>query len=323
MEWLMGFQKFVTPSLYDPQVIGQANYVYNDNKISLFYPCPGYTKCSPYVINLPKGRYIFEVWGAQGGGKNTGIPCGDGGKGGYSRGTVQLENAMTFYVYIGSSGTKGGDGGFNGGGAVGSKEFITGQSGYRAPGGGATDIRTIPGQNITLKTVNYITEYYGPENSLHSRVIVAGGGGGNSEVEGYGGGEHGSLIPHDPEPTTSGNQISGGITHTGTNADLGFGGFTTRFGQGISGGGGGYYGGGGGTFGYGGSGYIDLNFFSEAETIAGNQNITSINGENTIGNVGDGCARITALDISVNTYLAFVLTKFTNSFMTLFVSESI
>lgn len=70
------------------------------------------------------GYYKFECWGAQGiGGANA-------GKGGYTSGTIKLNEGDTFYIYVGGQNA---NGGWNGGGAT----------SFGAGGGGATDIRLI------------------------------------------------------------------------------------------------------------------------------------------------------------------------------------
>lgn len=105
------------------------------------------------------GVYLLETWGAQGG-RNTTNSYSKVSKGGYSRGTVDLQSGDTLYIYIGGAGADSDTyhdtvaperpGGWNGGG-----------KGTRggAGGGGATDIR------------------YGGQ-TLANRIIVAGGGGG-------------------------------------------------------------------------------------------------------------------------------------------------
>lgn len=100
------------------------------------------------------GKYLLELWGANGGTYISG--SGTGGTGGYSKGTVELEAGETLYLYVGGVGTYGTSStyketsgeGFNGGGAAGYKG---------GAGGGATDIR-IGG------------------TTLYHRLIVAGGG---------------------------------------------------------------------------------------------------------------------------------------------------
>jgi hypothetical protein len=48
-------------------------------------------------INLPKGTYQLEVWGADGGGQY-------GGKGGYSKGEYNVTTPTTLYVCVGGVG---------------------------------------------------------------------------------------------------------------------------------------------------------------------------------------------------------------------------
>lgn len=96
---------------------------------------------------LKPGTYTIECWGGQGGTYSSYI----GGYGGYSKGTITLTEATTVYISVGGAGSSSSTAaGFNGGG--------TGISSGRG-GGGATDVRI-------------------GQNSLYSRVIVAGGGGG-------------------------------------------------------------------------------------------------------------------------------------------------
>ena len=288
--------KIYPPYLDDHGVNGEENVYVSKNSVILKYPCPGETICSPYVLVLDQGRYLFEVWGAQGGGKNSGFPIPvEGGKGGYSKGKFRLTEKTKFYVYVGSSGTFGGNGGYNGGGAVGGSMWVdTNYNDFRTPGGGATDIRKEKGQLISLKSYDFDTTYYGPETSLKSRVIVAGGGGGLADKNGYGGGEHGFITGTD---ITSGNQTHAGKTYHGIDAGFGYGGYTDQREEGISGGGGGYYGGGASLSSYGGSGFVDTSFFYFCQTIAGDQMIPSPFGGYQPGHSGDGVAKITYLEM--------------------------
>ena len=116
-------------------------------------------------ITLPKGKYILECWGAQGGYRGS---SSYGGKGGKSYGILTLAKPTLLYIYVGGSGRTGGtSGGFNGGGS---------RPSYYG-GGGASDIRI-------------------GTDSLYARVIVAGGGGSDgasSETGGYGGGKTGGA----------------------------------------------------------------------------------------------------------------------------------
>ena len=90
------------------------------------------------------GYYKFECWGAQG----TGGPAT--GKGGYTSGIKKLNEGDTFYIYVGGQSASGG---WNGGG----------KSSIGNGGGGATDIRLIPGE-------------WNDQEGLKSRIMVAGAG---------------------------------------------------------------------------------------------------------------------------------------------------
>ena len=258
-------------------------------------------------IELPKGVYKFECWGAQGGYRSSATY---GGKGGYSVGTLTLTDKKAVYIYVGGSGNTGGtSGGFNGGGK---------RNSYNG-GGGASDIRI-------------------GEDSLYARIIVAGGGGsdGASNKQGmYGGGETGGS-------TTQSYGTGGyGGTQTGVSssswkttaqststtsqsdayAGFGFGGNGIYRSSGYGGaGGGGWYGGSGAypdtssdddRGGGGGSGYVYTSstasnypsgcllttdmYLDNAETTAGNASIPSTDGSTETGHSGDGYVRITVI----------------------------
>ena len=254
---------------------------------------------------LKPGTYTIECWGGQGGSYNSYI----GGYGGYSKGTITLTKATTVYISVGGAGSSSSTAaGFNGGG--------TGISSGRG-GGGATDVRI-------------------GQNSLYSRVIVAGGGGGagvtsaNANPCGCGGGEYGgdgyynnttgSYTTGQNRCGGSASQTAGGITwSTGTQATFGQGGNAS--GYSCGGGGGGWYGGGGaydsdsdsdGRWGGGGSGYVYTSstaknypngcllnstyYLTNAQTIAGNTSFTSPTGSAETGHTGNGFCRITNLN---------------------------
>lgn len=254
---------------------------------------------------LKPGTYTIECWGGQGGSYNSYI----GGYGGYSKGTITLTKTTTVYVSVGGAGSSSSTAaGFNGGG--------TGISSGRG-GGGATDVRI-------------------GQNSLYSRVIVAGGGGGagvtsaNANPCGCGGGEYGgdgyynnttgSYTTGQNRSGGSASQTAGGITwSTGTQATFGQGGNAS--GYSCGGGGGGWYGGGGaydsdsdsdGRWGGGGSGYVytsstaknypngcllnSTHYLTNAQTIAGNTFFTSPTGSAETGHTGSGFCRITNLN---------------------------
>ena len=254
---------------------------------------------------LKPGTYTIECWGGQGGSYNSYI----GGYGGYSKGTITLTKATTVYISVGGAGSSSSTAaGFNGGG--------TGISSGRG-GGGATDVRI-------------------GQNSLYSRVIVAGGGGGagvtgaNVNPCGCGGGEYGgdgynnnttgSYTTGQNRSGGSASQTAGGITwNTGAQATFGQGGNAS--GYSCGGGGGGWYGGGGaydsdsdsdGRWGGGGSGYVYTSstaknypngcllnstyYLTNAQTIAGNTSFTSPTGSAETGHTGNGFCRITNLN---------------------------
>lgn len=300
----------------------------------------GYMLNAPYSgksisMTLPKGRYILECWGAQGGYRNN---ENFGGKGGYSRGTITLSEPTRFYIYAGGSGnsvsTSDGvhPGGFNGGG----------KRAYNPGGGGASDIRI-------------------GSDSLYARVIVAGGGGsdgGTNNYGGYGGGNTGET------KSGSGSNFSGygtggfGGTANGNSSGsgnwlassqsasaayqqdcysgFGFGGNGVYANTGYGGAGGGGWYGGTGTVpdssgdddkgGGGGSGYIYISdtagiypsgclldssmYLDEATTIAGNKPFESPSGVQETGHSGDGYVRISVLDIESQPPQPSISTRF-------------
>lgn len=226
-------------------------------------------------IKLPPGVYLFECWGAQGG-----TPYGLtslGGKGGYTKGTLTVQQESTFFLSSGGAGKSGTtsstasvSGGFNGGGA---------SIGGGASGGGASDICL-------------------GRTDLSARIIVAGGGGGGAKygstrtaAGGVGGDTTGGAgnINGSGTTATGGSQNTGGSGARyayviGGSGEILSGGDGARDGP-ISGsyggpgaGGGGYYGGGGGitniagtyvvASGAGGSSYISADF-SDSEMQAG------------------------------------------------------
>lgn len=271
--------------------------------------CP-YSGSMKSVI-LPKGTYVLECWGAQGGNGsgNTSYP---GGKGGYSKGTITLNKKTNLYLYTGGQGLDGTTynssgattaGGFNGGGLVNSLN-------NRGSGGGGTDIRV-------------------GTDSLYARVLVAGGGSGSSgyvSSAGFAGGGISGKAYGNTDSTTGTSYYGGGGSQTEGGAIAPYNGnYATAgsFGQGGnynakantyygSGGGGGWYGGGGAVgIGGGGSGYMYtassasyypsgclLNsqyYLENATTLAGNTAFTSPTGASETGHAGNGYIRITVI----------------------------
>ena len=255
------------------------------------------------TVDLPKGKYKLEVWGAQGGyNKQTDYP---GGKGGYSVGTIALANTTKLYIYVGGEGSSSYtvgqklDGGFNGGG------FALAHNWGRGSGGGASDIRV-------------------GSDSLYSRVVVAGGGGGNTgtttamtvaNLGGHGGGSQGGVSPSMIGGVAGavyygngGTQTAGGTNEANAslNGSFGKGGDSTSS---EAGGGGGWYGGAAGNSAGGGSGYIytsstytnypqgcvlnSTHYLLNAQTIAGNVGFPAPIGGTETGHPGNGYARIT------------------------------
>lgn len=134
-------------------------------------------------VELPRGKYKLQCWGAQGG-TSYGSSSGTGSKGGYSEGVLTLTEKTTLYVFVGGQGSRGSstslvNGGWNGGGAsVGYSSYNSGDTyGYSYPacGGGATDISTV------TSSMSYSSGRTNRSSaSLLARCIVAGGGAGGS-----------------------------------------------------------------------------------------------------------------------------------------------
>ena len=251
------------------------------------------------TVTLPKGTYKLECWGAQGGysSSNSGIEVGMGGKGGYSAGTITLNQKTLIYIYTGGVGSISGNGKADGGFPNGGSSWASSTSEGAGGGGGSSDIRI-------------------GTDSLYARVIVAGGGGGggeDNETGGYGGGETGG---------TSGSGTPG--SQTAPSGYFGIDGHTSYDG---GGGGGGWYGAypaGGQTTpatgssvsdtsgSPGGSGYVYTSatasnypsgcllnssyYLSAAKTIAGNTSFTSPTGSSETGHSGNGYCRITVIE---------------------------
>ena len=152
-----------------------------------------------------KGTYKIEAWGASGGDVTINDVTYQGGLGGYTSGTINLEKNQKLYIYVGGSPSNY-EGGYNGGAKGG-----TINDGKYTGGGGATDIRIVNGN-------------WNDFNSLKSRIMVAAGGAGTgyygSEIIGGAGGglngyqgtlKSGGVIDKNHIISTAGNQTSGGI----------------------------------------------------------------------------------------------------------------
>ena len=262
------------------------------------------------------GSYNLQVWGASGGNSSSGYL---GGNGGYSKGTVSLNQGEILYIYVGGKGLDGVSGntsqagGYNGGGN--SSGASLSSYGIGGSGGGATHIAKTDGILSTLS------------DSTSNILLVAGAGGGAANYSGYTGGAGGGTTGttgigyNTSRQATSGSQTAGGAPGYNATTEM-----TGSFGKGgdaystssrytFSGGGGaGYYGGGAGSYrsgtsttyyrytsgGGGGSGYINTSL-TNASTLDGTQStIPTIDGTGTeTGHTGNGNAVID-YDITVN-----------------------
>ena len=187
--------------------------------------------CPIQPITLSPNVYLFEGWGASGGGTVS-------GNGGYTSGVLKLNESRTFYIIVGGQGAdatnlqKRAEGGCNGGGSGGYGGRNNG--GYcmsGTGGGGATDVRLM-----------------NDKNALDERILVAAGGGGSSDRVGNRGGKGhaGGLI--------GSNSTGYHLISSGAGQDYGYAkgkgqngrngqDFKINGGEGNGGGGGGLYGG--------------------------------------------------------------------------------
>ena len=175
------------------------------------------------------GVYKIELWGAAGG-KNlvdnayTSSYSKYGGNGAYTSGNIVLNEGEKLYVYVGCKGKDGKKstivaGGYNGGGRG---DYDHSDDEASASGGGASDVRLVSGE-------------WNDFDSLKSRIMVAGGGGGASD--GLAGGYAGTLKGQDTTYSKGGSQTTGykfGIGQDGVYVDSNVD---------VAGGGGGYFGG--------------------------------------------------------------------------------
>lgn len=160
------------------------------------------------VQSLLPGRYKITCAGAQGGYGYGNVH--QPGEGGITSGILEIQEPMDVYAYVGEYGIhyQYSNMGFNGGGAAFSGEIW--HKGGR--GGGASDIRLIPGS-------------WNDQTSLKSRVIVAGGGGGGMSTcsgyyatTGHGGGLTGAqsfnTASYYGSYSNGGTQDSGGTSYS-------------------------------------------------------------------------------------------------------------
>ncbi|HBF5890383.1 TPA: hypothetical protein KOR78_003783 [Clostridioides difficile] len=267
-------------------------------------------------VSLPPGRYKLECWGACGGAVDT-SDWTDCAKGGYSKGEIVFKKRTNLQICVGQSGyEKVSEGssltrsGFNGAGAAG--KVTTGSFAYSKYGGGATDIR-----------LYHPSATWGNTESLLSRILVAGGGGGmknnfaSARSIGHGGGYVGvNGVGRDRDFCGGGSQYQGGTSYDTEeyHGSLGKGGYGNI---GI-GGGGGWYGGAGSysnECGGGGSGYaLNKDSYKAPGYIPTPEyyleNIVMTTGGNTTK--ADGYAKITLLQalpfLTVSSYNSITAT---------------
>lgn len=209
------------------------------------------------------GYYKMECWGAGGGNAASSAP----GFGAYTSGYIYMKQGETVYIYVGEKGIDGtkyqagskdivGRYAYNGGGAI-TNNYYDGNNGG---GGGATDIRLTDGK-------------WNDFDSLKSRVMVAGGGGGGvAPITACG---HAGTL----ESSTA--TFGGSVSANGATQTSGY-----KFGEGETksnsraGAGGGYYGGlvavagNGGAVGSGGSSFISG--YDGCDAISGDSTSTKI-----------------------------------------------
>ena len=252
---------------------------------TIIFPCVG--ECTSFTLN--PGKYKLKCWGGDGGCRYS---TDDSKRGGYSEGILTLSDITDLFTYVGGSGI--GSGlinttfsslyhsyvRFNGGGSPASTTSVKGGS-----GGGATDFRI-------------------GSDSLYSRVIVAGGAGGNGMyLGGAGGGESGEACQSSgcgtsPGPgTQSKSPTTSTSTYSAINGGFGYGGNGVYSSSGYGGAGGGGWYGGSGTYpdgskdddkgGNGGSGYVltessykpegyllgEEYYLTETSTVTGGNNL--------------------------------------------------
>lgn len=278
-----------------------SKYLLIDINTSIQFNYTGYVQ----IIDLLPGRYKLECYGASGGtGYGNINPVG---KGGYVSGELVVYKNITLYIHVGQDGenNQAFTERYNGGGKAINVNIHNGGA-----GGGATDIRILDGNWDNIE-------------SLKSRIIVAGGGGGaqpscgNTATAGHGGNIEGCTsynqgymgvspsVAATRAYSKGGNQTSGGIAYN-INDNLVNNVSPGSFGKGSpsvqcgAGGGGGWYGGASGytSGGGGGSSYAaghpecDTTYSNEQDNIK-LENITMIQGVN----IGNGYAIITCLSL--------------------------
>lgn len=281
------------------------------------------------TLTLPKGTYLFECYGAQGGSIGStfssnvtySISSNIGGLGGKVNGKYVLKEETCLFLFVGGQGEKGSysnsvqlKGGWNGGGATSDTSKMT-MTMLGASGGGASDIRL--------------------SENLEDQIIVAGGGGGavaaiqaTDDNERYARGGAGggtiagdglfykaSMYTNNAWASKAGTQESGGAGSTaslnvdakskdGSRGNGGDGGGIDVYTGG--GGGGGYYGGGGGIWDYGSVATYPYICSGAGGSSYTSEDFTEVIHEQGVRE-GDGFIQITVIELDEN--LAVYLKK--------------
>ena len=206
------------------------SHIFNRNGTNLTYIG------RPYSFVFKPGIYLFELFGASGGGSQPGF-------GAYVSGITSIKERTKMHIYVGQKGFIGTTPSYNGGGS--GTDLVNGVDGGTS-GGGSTDIRLKGG-------------VWNDFSSLKSRIMVAGAGGGSQKsIYITKGGDAGILAGFDGESSGStvvsskgGLQKEPGKKGTGeykNGIDGGFGvGANAKPGPNGCGGGSGYFGGGSGA----------------------------------------------------------------------------
>lgn len=319
--------KIVGVSCTDTQMIGNrgdghAKITYIPYTVPMDYCYKGSVQSFTAPV---AGYYKLEAWGAQGGDAKDSdtYPANlsllhdvEGGRGGYSYGTVYLDAKQTIYLAVGGKGnTYACDpftkkvsgsalGGYNGGGYA--CMFLDDPQ-YVGSGGGATHFA------LTKQAEGILADYAGNQDEV---LLVAGGGGGSSFYQkgendwkhgrgGAGGGLEGSANNHNAAYVSNENPITAfGGTQTAGGAGYPAGFFVSgSFGHGgqdwpVGSGGGGWFGGAGTKLqgGAGGSGHVNADKLVGKfgyDTIGGDNEIVQPDGTVERGHSGSGYARVT------------------------------
>ena len=252
---------------------------------------PFNNSCTPFSIQLNKGKFKLEAWGASGGNEY-------GGRGAYATGIINLIEQTQFFIFVGGEGEnisktmtnpKGGCNGGGHGGMPSRDDFYNG-----AGGGGSTDIR------LNLSTI------------YDSRILVAAGGGGaggngvqateKPQKGGFGGAETGEKTAEERKIVPT--QEFGFMKLQGQNGrDAGQYYFSGS--EGSGGAGGGYFGGYAVqtegeysvTGGSGGSSFANKQILTDVKLNSGDMGFLSPLGNLETGHSGNGYFRIAPLNV--------------------------